>query len=117
MSESLNQPSMPAPREVPDVPHRMATASLRKTEGADYRAQIGAAVQRAASLLGWSLKELAGEVNRDPRQVARWISGQERAQLDVLWEVEVLRGPLVIALAELSAQADVVTEIRVRRRA
>jgi transcriptional regulator with XRE-family HTH domain len=95
----------------------MATASLRKAESIDYREQIGAAVQRAASLVGWSLKELAAEVNRDPRQVARWITGQERPQLDALWEVEALRGPLVIALAELSAQVEVVTEIRVRRTA
>lgn len=99
----------------------MAKADLetvRKAETVDYRQQIGEAIKRAARLAGdWSLKELSAQLKRDERQVARWLSGQERAQLDVLWEVEALRGPLVIALAELSSQAEVVTEIRVRRRA
>jgi transcriptional regulator with XRE-family HTH domain len=92
----------------------MAKADLRNAETVDYREQIGKALQRATSLVGWTLKELAGKVNRDPRQVARWLSGQERAQLDVLWEVEELRGPLVLALAELSQQAEVVTTISLR---
>jgi transcriptional regulator with XRE-family HTH domain len=94
----------------------MATASLRKAEDVDYRAKIGEAVKKAARLAGdWSLKELAAHLKRDERQVARWLSGQERAQLDVLWEVEELRGPLVLALAELSQQAEVVTTISLRR--
>lgn len=117
MSMNLAPPSLDSHREGTETPLRMAKADLRKAETVDYRERIGAALQRAASLVGWSLKELAAEVNRDPRQVARWISGQERAQLDVLWEVEALRGPLVIALAELSAQVEVVTEIRIRRSA
>jgi len=93
----------------------MAKAGLRKTE--EGALLVGRALQRAASLLGWSLKELAAAVNRDPRQVARWIGGAERAPLDVLWDVADLRQPLVIALAESCEDIDVVTEIRVRRRA
>jgi hypothetical protein len=101
-------------RVIPETPRpTMAKADLRKAEPGALL--IGRALQRAASLLGWSLKELAGAVGRDPRQVARWIAGQERAPLDLLWDVETLRQPLVIALAERCDGCDVVTEIRVRR--
>ena len=117
MSTTLASPSVDGLRELADLQPRMAKADLRKAETVNYREQIGQAIQRATSLIGWTLKELAGHVNRDPRQVARWIAGQERAQLDVLWEVEELRGPLVLALAELSQQAEVVTTISLRRTA
>ena len=96
----------------------MATMDLRSAEMPDLRAQVGAAIRRAANLVGWSLKELAGAVNRDERQVARWIAGAERPQFDALFAVEALRQPLVVALAELAGDGvEIVTEIRVRRSA
>ena len=49
---------------------------------------------------------------------ARWEQGddRDRAQLDALWAVEELRGPLVVALAEAVNDSGVVvtTDIRVR---
>lgn len=104
-------------RVLPEVRPEMLKADLRKAETGDFRAQIGSVLVRARSLAGWSLKELAGKVDRDPRQVARWESGEERAQLDVLFSVQELQQPLVIALAELAGGVEVETTVRIRRTA
>jgi transcriptional regulator with XRE-family HTH domain len=90
----------------------MAKADLKNLE-ADFKAQIGQAIQRAFSLAGWTQKEAAAQLDRDPGQVARWIAGTERPQMDVLFAVEALRWPLIQSLAAL-AQAEVITEIRRR---
>jgi hypothetical protein len=104
-----------AHRELPENARgSMAKADLRKAEMENWRTRIGSALRRALSLNGWSLKEFAGAVDRDPRQCARWLDGSERPQLDVVFAVEELRYPLVQALGEL-AGADVVTTITVRR--
>ena len=80
----------------------MAKADLRNAESIDFRAEIGACLQRAASLLGWSLKQLAGALKRDERQVSRWLNGQERVQLDVVFDCEELRQPFALQLSKLS---------------
>jgi len=95
----------------------MAKAALRLPQSDAYRALVGACIDRAAKSLGWSLKELAGHLDRGERQVAAWIAGREHPQLDVLFSVESLRGPLVIALAGLSEQIEIRTTITVRRTA
>ena len=96
---------------------RMVKADLRKAETDGWRKQIGAALQRATSLVGWSLKEFAAAVNRDSRQCARWFDGTERPQLDVLFAIEELRQPLVQALAEVAGQnIEVTTVVTMRRR-
>lgn len=99
-----------------EIPSRMAKADLRKAEMDVWRVSIGRAVERARLLLGWSLKELAEAVGRDERQVARWIAGTERPQLDALFSVVTLRAALVQALAELAGNGvEVTTHITVRR--
>jgi transcriptional regulator with XRE-family HTH domain len=97
----------------------MAKADLRKAEMVDWRADVGRAIERMRLLCGLSLKELADVVGRDERQIARWITGAERPQLDALFAVETLRQPLVVALAELAQNdgIEIVTEIRLKRRA
>jgi hypothetical protein len=115
MAATIAQQPAPAHLLRSDMPVRMAKADLRKPESVDFRAAIGRCIERAYKSIGWNLDELAEAVHHDQRQVARWISGAERAQFDVLFSVESLRGPLVIALAGLSEQIEVVTEIRVRR--
>lgn len=93
----------------------MAKADLRKADEPS-RKLVGSAIDRARQLRGWSLKQFADAVKKDERQVARWIDGSERAQLDAIIAVESMRQPLVIAFAEIAgAGVDVVTEIRVRR--
>lgn len=103
-----------------EIRPRMAKADLpdvRKAETDEWRARVGAAIERTRMLCGHSLKEFADLVGRDERQVSRWIAGTERPQLDAIFMVDAFRQPLIVALAEL-AQGDgveIVTEIRVRR--
>jgi len=114
--KSLRAEVSVAHRELADMQPRMAKADVRKPEMFDFRAQVGGAIERAASLVGWSLKELAGKVDRDPRQVARWIDGSERPHFDALFAVEELRQPLVVAFAEMAGHGvEVETVVRVRR--
>lgn len=115
MSRSIASTASGSPRELADVAPRMAKADLRKAESEDFRAEIGEVVERARMRCGWSLKELAGKVNRDPRQVARWETGDERAPLDVLFAVPELQQPLVIELAGLAGDVEVTTQITIKR--
>jgi len=99
-----------------DEPVRsMAKADLKNLEKPDFQAEIGKGVARARLLVGWSKKELAAEVRKDEAQISRWESGKERPQFDALWSVPSMRGPLVIALAELSGQIEVNTVLQIRR--
>ena len=121
MAETLPNPSSARHPELSEIRGTMVKASLRKAEiEDDDRKMLGRAIVRARSLLGWSLKQLAAAVSRDPRQVHRWEQGddRDRAQLDALWAVEEMRGPLVIALAEAADDSAVVitTHIAVRQR-
>lgn len=90
---------------------KMAKADLRNPV-TDLKAAIGAAIQRAVSVVGWSNKEAAAKVGADDSQFGKWISGAERPHLDRLFAVEELRWPLIQALAQLDERAEVVTTIR-----
>ena len=95
----------------------MAKASLNKIEQAG-RQTLGRVVRLCFEIAGLSQKEAAARVNRDQAQVARWISGDERAQVDTLLAVDALRQPLLLALAELAGDGVAVeTTITVRRTA
>lgn len=74
----------------------------RIVEEIDWPVQLGRAIQRAVSLLGWSQKEAAARVNVDEREFAKWLSGERRPQFDKLFAVPELQRPLVIALASLA---------------
>ena len=112
MSRDAALANVPAPR--------MAKASVAlKPESADALAEIGECLDAARRDVGWTLDQLAAELGRDARQVARWIRGDERTQVDVVFAVEPLRRPFVVALALVVARDDsgvvVSTDIRVRR--
>jgi hypothetical protein len=95
----------------------MAKANLRKPEIDAWRARVGGAIKRAMGLREWNLDELANAVERDSRQVARWIDGIERPQFDALFAVESFRQPMVIALAELAGTGvEIETVVRITRR-
>lgn len=98
----------------------MAKAGLpevRKADLLDWKAMLGAVVRRVRGEL--SLKEFASLIDRDERQVAKWEKGEDRPQFDAMFAVDAFRQPLVVALAELAQDdgIEIVTEIRVRRRA
>jgi DNA-binding transcriptional regulator YiaG len=96
----------------------MAKASLpeiRKTDLTDWREGIGRAIRKVRG--DRSLKEFAVLIDRDDRTIARWEEGKERPQLDAIFAVKDLRGPLVLALAELSETVEIETTLRIRRTA
>jgi hypothetical protein len=118
MAHTISTGAADRHRVIPDVHPEMLTADLRKPEGDTWRVDIGRTVQRSMTLLGWSLKEFAGAVGRDPRQCARWMDGTERPQLDVIFAVRDLRRVFVIAVSELAgAEVEIETTIRIRRSA
>lgn len=117
---TLAQPNLPTPLLVTEKPSRMAKVAaggIRKAETEAYYASLGRCIAEVQHAFGLTLKEFAGELDKDERQVQRQMEGKERPQLEAVFAVERFRGPLVIALARLSADVDVVTEIRVRRTA
>lgn len=120
MSPSVAQASLPTPLLVAEKSRKQAKASLkgvRKTETEAYYASLGACMREVQHAFGLTLKEFAAALGKDERQVERQMEGKERPQIEAVFAVEKFRGPLVIALARLAADVDVVTEIRVRRSA
>lgn len=107
---------------LPDIAGRhMAKANVRKAdiaeiaEGTDWMRAVGRAVERAVSLVGWSLKEVSDLVKVDEREVAKWFTGDRRPQFDRLFAIEQLREPLVVCLAELVPHARVSQRIEFER--
>lgn len=96
-----------------ESPKRMVRADLPKRENDDLQAHIGSCLDDARRALGWTVDRLARELGKDDKQIARWMRGEERTQVDVVFNVPQLRQPFVIALAKL-ARCEVITEIRVR---
>lgn len=94
-----------------------AKADIRKADTGTYYASLGACIREVQHVSGLTLKEFSVALGKDERQIARQIEGTDRPQLEAVFAVEKFRGPLVIALARLAADVDVVTEIRVRRSA
>lgn len=91
----------------------MAKASLEK----DWRRLVGEAVGRCFDLAGKSQKEVGALVHRDDATISRWVSGEERPQIDAIFSKDELRRWMVVALAELASDCFVTeTVIRVRRR-
>ena len=115
MALSVSQPNLPTPLLLADVPVRMAKAGTRKADTDALYASLGAAVREVQHAYGLTLQEFAYELGKNERQVARWLDGSDRPQVEAVFAVDRFRAPLVIALARLSAGVEVVTEIRVRR--
>lgn len=84
-------------------PLRMAKAKVI-ADDVDWMRAIGAAISEAMRACGWSVKELAAKVERDEAEVSRWLSGVRRPQFDLLFAVEELQEPLVVALARLAPE-------------
>lgn len=99
---------------------RMAKADVRKPETVEFRAAIGACVERARFAMGWNLDQLAHACggDRDPRQVARWCDGKERPQLDVLLPIPDYGELLILELGRfMGARITTRMEFAERRRA
>lgn len=126
MPRSVAESASDRHRVISEIQPKPIKADLRKTESepvsVDLSAEIGLCLDYARRFVGWTLDQLAGALpppagsdKRDPRQVQRWIEGKERTQLDVVFAVEPLRAPFVVALAKLAPECDVETTVRIRR--
>jgi DNA-binding transcriptional regulator YiaG len=96
----------------------MAKAHLPEVRKADpeaWKAAIGRVVREVRGT--YSLKEFAGLLDRDARQIARWEDGREHPQFAAILAVASLQSVCIVALAGLAENVEVITEIRVRRRA
>ena len=79
---------------------------------------LGQIVARMCEIAGWSKGQLARELGYgdDQSQVARWVNGADRAHMEKLIAIRVLRPALILALAEReSALVEVEHVVRVRR--
>lgn len=111
MSSSLQPAATSCHRKcLDDVSPTMAKADLKRLAIEHFRAEIGRMLDRAIGASGLSKKEAAALMECDAAQLARWIAGSERLQLDKLLMVEALRKPLICALAQLVG-AQVITRI------
>jgi ribosome-binding protein aMBF1 (putative translation factor) len=102
MPKTLASSAVSAHRVIPEIRPEMAHADLRKPDIRDFQAEIGRCLESARNEQGWTLEQLSAALHRDPRQVRRWIAGDERVQLDVVFAVPELREPFVVALAKLA---------------
>jgi hypothetical protein len=93
------------------------TKALNKIE-VPWRARVGRAIARTFALAGLSHKEAAALLDRDQAQISRWVSGEERPAIDLIFSVPRLRAPLVIGLAELASDGvEITTAITIKRTA
>jgi len=64
-----------------------------------------------------SLKEFADRLGKDCSQINRQMEGKERPQIEAVFAIREFRALLVQALARITPDVEVSTEIRVRRTA
>lgn len=99
-------------RNLRDLPERgrCLKVQLRKSQN-----QIGKAIVRARSVMGWTQQQMAAEFSRDEKQIGRWESGDERAPIEELLAHEAVGDLVVTALAEQRQNVTVETVIHLRR--
>ena len=118
MSSSLPPSADRRHRLLAETRPRMLKAGLRNAETECWRLPVGQAIARVQSRSGMSLKEFAAAVQREERQVSRWFTGLEHAQLAAIFAVPALRLLLIVALAELAGDGiEITTAITIRRSA
>lgn len=103
-------------RVIGEMRPEMAKADLPKGENRRLLAEIGSCLDAARREVGWTVDQLAAELKRDSKQVARWMRGEERTQVDAVFTVPELQQPFVVALAKLAA-CEIETTVRIRRTA
>lgn len=105
MPRSVASAASASHRVIGEMRPAMAKANLPKGEVEPMTpAEIGGCLDYARRDVGWTVDQLAAELGRDSKQVARWMRGEERTQVDVVFSVPPLRKPFVIALAKLTGE-------------
>ena len=118
MSPMLAQANLPTPLLVTETRPKQAKAALkgvRKTEIERLWAKWGGCIGEVQGVFRMTLQEFAAALQKDERQVARWIAGQERPQIETVLSVERFAGPMLIALARVESGVEVDTVIHVKR--
>jgi hypothetical protein len=67
-------------------------------------------VRRDAKL---TVDEFAGVIERDPRQVGKWLNATERPQIETVFAFEQFQQPAVLALARRVKSIRITTQITV----
>jgi hypothetical protein len=119
MRHSVNGSAAASHRVIGEKRPSMLKVDLPSGEKGQKLKQIGGCLDFARRYIGWTVQQLAAALERDEKQVARWMRGEERTQVDVVLCVPQLHGPFVIALARLDNKGviEVETTIRIRESA
>jgi transcriptional regulator with XRE-family HTH domain len=89
---------------------------LRKAEDSpSIYAQLGRVIRHVQDEARMNLDQFADALGKDKRQVARWMDGSERPQIEAVFAVEAFRSLLAVGFAREAQSVDVVTVISVRR--
>ena len=120
MPLTVAAPAMSSTDERLHLPSRQAKASLdsgNKVHPGEWQ-PLASAMRRAIHLANLSDKEAAAEAGTTPQHLAMMLAGDKRPQSERFYASDVLRGPMLIALAEQTpGRFDVVTTITIRRTA
>lgn len=121
MTHSIAQPNLPTPLLVTEKPRKQAKAALRGVRKAEIERQWvkwGGCIGEVQGMFRLTLQEFAAALgDKDERQVARWIAGTERPQIEAVLAKARFAGPMLIALARVEQGVEVDTVIHVRRTA
>src|SRR5689334_15494302 len=98
----------PAPLPSGEMRAKQAKVTLPKRETDAYFAALGGCMDEVRRTFDLTLEGFAYELGTDRAQVGRQIEGKERPQLEKVFAVDRFRAPLVIALAKLAADVEVV---------
>jgi len=101
--------------DVRPVMAKVHSSSVRLADTRPLFVQLGACIDEVRCGFRLTLEAFAHALGKDDRQVARWISGEVRPQLETVLAVEKFRAPLLIALASLSSEIEVTTQLTYRR--
>src|SRR3990167_3301788 len=95
---------------------RMAKAELSAVTIREKRQEYGQILRRSRELAGMNRDQTADALHVDPAQITRWESGDENAQTFRYQGHPVLKSTLLIAQAEATQGAIVLTLIEVERK-
>ncbi|MEO8682938.1 MAG: hypothetical protein ABI665_28080 [Vicinamibacterales bacterium] len=78
---------------------------------------LGGCFDEVRRVSGLTLEEFAVALKRDTSQVHRMITGAVRPQIELVFAVDRFRAALIIALARLTPEIAITTQLTVRRTA
>ena len=94
----------------------MAKVETARVTLYDKRRDYGLILRRSRELAGMNRDQIADALSVDPAQITRWESGDENAQTFRYQAHPVLKSTLLIAQAEATQGAIVLTLIEVERK-